>query len=287
MSSPLFPHGILCRYREFELELVERGASRHPDLLTGLCEEVFTVAARSRGWEGREALDTMRHTFKIGPLFQVDALALIRRERALVGLMGAVSDWQVDGRSIVHLCSLGLLPEAQNRGFLHGLLALLWILIGDDEHQVRSQREGRTYVSAITQSPYIIAFLNKVFDTYPSPERSGPDAAMTAVAHAAAERFAPGIRLDPDTFVLRNECQFRYHDVPWSLDKRVNRLCRERLRFEEGDVFAVVGRVDPVRLAPFVASAWSRYPDLLHVLADRATGARVRPDEILSPMSER
>jgi hypothetical protein len=274
VTAPSFPDSARCRYREFELELLEREASRHPERLARLRQEVLHIAARSRGWDTAEALEAMRHSFKIGPLFEVNALALIRREGTLVGLMGAVNNWHVDGRSIIHLCSLGLLPEAQNRGFMQALLALLWLVSARDEYLARSYREGHAFVSAITQSPYVIAFLSRVFDTYPSRERSVPEPEMVEVARAVARRFDRDVPLDPDTLVLRNECEFRYRNTPWSLNREVNDLCRRRLRIDQGDVFVVVGRAEPARLDSLVASVRRRYPELFQTLVAHSPSVR-------------
>src|SRR5687768_5957254 len=127
MLNQRFPNSRVIAFGEVEFEIIERGACQRTDLLEGLREDVLRVAAASRGWEEPAAIEFFRKTFKIEPLFSVQALVLMRKDGRLVGLAGAVNDWKTDAGSIVHLCSLGLLPEVQGRGFLPVMLGVLWL----------------------------------------------------------------------------------------------------------------------------------------------------------------
>src|SRR5688572_24735685 len=126
MAIQRFPGSAIVTVGEIEFELVERHASLQRQQLDGLKEEVLLVAARSRGWNEEDSLESFRRIFKIGPLYETNALALARRSGRLVGLAGAVNDWSVPQGSLVHLCSLGLLPDVQARGVVPTFMALLW-----------------------------------------------------------------------------------------------------------------------------------------------------------------
>src|SRR5205809_676888 len=112
MNRLLFPNSVGFSHRGFEIELVPEGCRRSFHLLEKMQEEVLYVATRSRGWD-EQKLQHMRTHFKLGPLFDANTLVLIRKSGVLFGLAGSVNDWHVEQGSLIHLCSLGLLPEAQ------------------------------------------------------------------------------------------------------------------------------------------------------------------------------
>jgi hypothetical protein len=264
--TSLSPDSILIPYRSFTLEIQSACASAYPQRLDAIREEVLSIAALSRGWERPEDLESFRHVFKLGPLFETNSLVLIRRDGRLVGLAGSVNNWSVEAGSIVHLCSVGLLPEAQGRGFIPSLMRLLWLLNFQDEDLRRNYRAGRVFVSAITQSPYLLAMLDHLFAIFPSPRRMQPDPVEVAVAHAVVDRFDPNLTLEDKTFVLRDECQFFYRKWPRSTNREWNAYCQHALRFSAGDVFVAVGRATPDRLEPFCRDVETRYPELAAVL---------------------
>jgi hypothetical protein len=266
MSHRLFPESALVSYREFDLELLQSGAFRHPDLLDSIRDEVFNVAARARGWNDPEGLATMRAHFKIGPLYEANALALIRRNACLVGLVGSVNNWHLADKSIVHLCSLGLLPSAQKRGFVPTLLGLLWLWSWQDEVLQRNYANRQVYISGITQSPFILGFLHRLFDVYPSPYRAAPDREMVEVAQNVVARFDADLILDPERFILRNECRFFYRRIPYSSDRQINEFCDRNLRYSQGDVFLIVGRVVPEAIETHIAWVNAQYPELFDAL---------------------
>lgn len=247
-----FPGSHLVTCRDFTIEIVEEGARRHRDCLDGLREEVLRIAALSRGWDDAQTLEFFRQHFKIGPLYEANALALVYQEDRLVGLAGTVNDWAIPEGSIVHLCSLGLLPQVQRRGFLPAFLTLLWLGTLRDPIISGDLQRGRLFTTAITQSPYIIGLMQRIAAVYPSPDRAVPRPEEQAVARAVLARFDPEIPFDDVGFILREECLFRYRKLPVSLDRRLTRFCTARLRIESGDVFMVVGTVRPEKLLPFV-----------------------------------
>jgi len=271
-----FPGSALVRFGELEFELIERDVHRHAGLLDRLKDEVLEIAAVSRGWDSPEDLALFRRSFKIGPLYEARALALVRRAGRLVGLAGSVNDWTVEEGSIVHLCSLGLLPDVQARGILPALMLLLWETNLRDPVIESNCRRHRAFISAITQSPYILWFLSRIADLYPSPDRTAADADEVAVARRVAARFDPHLALDEEGFILRGECEFRYRRPPYSLDRRLNRFCDRKLRSEEGDVFVAVGRVRPEKLEDFRRQVETACPDLLgHLRGAAAAGGNV------------
>ena len=247
-----FPGSHLVTWRDFTIEIVEEGARRHCDCIDGLREEALRIAALSRGWDDPQMLEFFRRHFKIDPLYQANALALVYQHDRLVGLAGTVNDWAIPEGSIVHLCSLGLLPQVQQRGFLPAFLTLLWLGTLRDPIISRDLQRGRLFTTAITQSPYIIALMQRIAEVYPSPDRAVPRREEQAVARAVLARFDPEIPFDDVGFILREECLFRYRKLPVSLDRRLTQFCTERLRIESGDVFMVVGTVRPEKLLPFV-----------------------------------
>jgi len=177
-----------------------------------------------------------------------------------------VNNWHIGAGAIVHLCSVGLLGEIQARGFIPCLMCVLWQLCLQDERLLLEYRRGRLYATAITQSPYLLAMLDRLFGIFPSPSRAVPDPDEVSVARAVVERFDEHLALEEDTFVLRRECQFFYREEPRSLDAAWNDYCRRVLRSSDGDVFVAVGRAVPERLEPFMRRVQQRYPDLTAAL---------------------
>lgn len=247
-----FPESHLIQWRDFTIEIVEQGARQHRDCLDGLRDEVLRIAALSRGWDDPQTLEFFRQHFKIGPLYEANALALVYRDDLLVGVAGTVNDWSIPEGSIVHLCSLGLLPQVQRRGFLPAFMSLLWLSTLRDPKVRADLQRGRLFTTAITQSPYIIRLVQRIAEIYPSPDRAVPHPEERAVARAVLARFDAEIPFDDVGFILREECLFRYRKLPASLDRRLTRYCAERLRIERGDVFLVVGTVRLERLLPFI-----------------------------------
>jgi hypothetical protein len=247
-----FPESHLVQWRDFTIEIVEQGVRQHPHCLHGLRDEVLRVAALSRGWDDSETLEFFRQHFKIGPLYEANALALVYRDDHLVGLAGTVNDWLTPEGSIVHLCSLGLLPQVQRRGFLPAFMSLLWLGTLRDRKIRADLERGRLFATAITQSPYVIGLMQRIAEVYPSPDRAIPRPEEQAVARAVLARFDAEIPFDDIGFILREECLFRYRKLPASPDRRLTQFCRERLRIQQGDVFLVVGSVRLERLLPFI-----------------------------------
>ena len=266
MSMSAFPGAAVCDYEDLAIELVPDGVSRRPDLLDELRDDVLQVAARSRGWEAEHDLSRFREVFKLGPLYAADGVALIRRDGQLVGLAGAVDDWEVGGCSVVHLCSLGLLRDVQNRGLLPALFRQLWLYSWRHPTVRRNYERGQVYISAITQSPFIVGLVARVSDLYPSPFRAAPDPRMVSIARAVVDRFDADVAFDEQSFVLRNECRFFYKKLPRTGDARINRYCDARLRYEEGDAFVLVGRCDARALERYMERVVARYPALCRSL---------------------
>ena len=253
MARRSFPDSRLVSLDGLDFELVWEGAAKHVDCLCALRDEVLQLAAEVRGWTDAESLSFFRRHFKIEPLYEANALLLIYQDDALVGLAGSVNDWNFGRSAIVHLCTLGLKPAVQMRGLLDLAGALLWLATLRQEHVRESLAEGRLFTTAITQSPYIMAYMRRFADIVPSPSRATPAADEIEAARHVVARFDAHIPLDEERLVLRNECRFRYRRLPLSRDRALNRFCLRELRYDEGDVFVVVGRVAPEKLERFVA----------------------------------
>lgn len=269
VAERVFPNSVVTNYGSFSIEIQASGAFRFRERLDGLREEVLQLAAVSRGWQEHNELERFQSVFKLGPLYQTNALALIRRNGVLKGIAGSVNNWNTSGGSIVHLCSVGLAREAQAQGFIPCLLRLLWQLSLRDQSLSANFRAGRVYVTAITQSTYLLSMLDRLFCIYPSPSRDVANPEESAIAHAVLERFDAHLVLEEPSFVIRNECDFFYRREPLSHSAMWNEYCHRVLRADEGDVFLAVGRALPERLVPFFSSLQQCYPELTTSL-DRA-----------------
>jgi hypothetical protein len=268
VAPPIFPNSKFVRYEEFDFELVPDSASEFGDSLEALRESVLVIAARSRGWDGPGELARFREVFKLEPLYAANALVLIWREGTLVGIVGITYDLPVEDGVILHVGSLGLLPEAQNRGFLPTLFSLLWEVVRHNDGMRQSIDAGRGYLTAITQSPFIMSFLGTVSDLYPLPGRAAPAPDYVQVAERVVERFDPHIPLDRETFILRNEAAFFYKQIPYSTDARINEFCDSKLRYAEGDTFVTVGRVRAKAINQFVKIIEGTHGELFRLLRD-------------------
>lgn len=265
-TAPLLPDSTVVAFGGFEFELAPEGVSRHPELLELLREDVLTIAAQSRGWYEPAHLDHFRRVFKLEPLFEADGLALVRRDGRLVGIAGMMHRLPAGDCSVLHLCSLGLLPQAQNRGFMATLFSVLWDVVLELPQVRDNYRNGRAYLTAITQSPYIMAFLARVSELYPAPGAAPPPLGVVEVARQVVARFDPQIPFDPDDFVLRGECDFFYRTIPYSLNRSINAFCDQRLRYSEGDTFVLVGRARQDAINRVIGAVERNHPDLFHAI---------------------
>jgi hypothetical protein len=252
---PLLPGSVVAAHDGFQVEMLTGGVNGHSALLERIRPDVLDIAARSRGWTSAEEIAEFSAVFKIEPLFRVDALALIWRDGRVVGLVGTTYHLGPDDSLVLHLGSLGLLPGVQNRGFLPVLFSLLLDLVGDLPGIAERYRRGRVYLTAVTQSPFIMKLLRRVSTLYPSPGLAAPDEHMVEVAADVMATFEPDVAFDPSSFVLRNEAEFGYRRMPNSTDSLLNELCASTLRYDQGDTFIVVGRVRQTDAERFVRSA--------------------------------
>lgn len=268
VTARALPGSALVSYGGFDFELAPEGAGGDPAPLLALREEVLQLAARSRGWTEPDQIAEFGRTFKLQGLYDADALALVWRDGRLVGTAGFVHRLPLEDGAIVHLCAVGFLREAQNRGFLPVLFALLWEVVGRLPRLAGPYRDGRLYLTAITQSPYLMAFLGHVSELTPTPARPAPDARERAVARVVHRHFDPEIPLEEDTLVLRGEAEFFYLKVPYGTDREVNAFCDARLRYAAGDTFLTVGRVRPETVDLLLGIVRGRAPELFETLRD-------------------
>lgn len=243
VAVPAFPNSTLIRYQDFDFELIPDSANEFSASLEEIRESVLIIAAHSRGWQEPEEIDRFRKVFKLEPLYAANGLVLIWRKRRLVGIVGATYDLPAEDSVILHVGSLGLLPEAQQHGFLPTLFSLLWELVQQNYVMRHYIGDGKAYLTAITQSPFIMSFLASVSDLYPLPGRGAPPEDYVPVAEQVVKRFDPHIPLDRETFILRDEAQFFYRRIPYCAEKRINEFCDSQLRYARGDTFVLVGRV--------------------------------------------
>ncbi|GLY30460.1 hypothetical protein [Kineosporia sp. NBRC 101731] len=275
MTGRLFPAGMCASHEDLEIELVAENVHQHTDLLESIRDQVVRLAALSRGWDSAEQLEHFHQVFKLESLFHADSLALLRQEGTLVGLAGVVRDRTPSGASILHVGSLALMPSVQRRGILPVLFGVLWDFLLETPEIHRNVRDGHAYLTAITQSPYIMSFLGAVCDMYPAPDSPAPDDEQREVARLVVERFDPEVEFDPDTFILREEAQFFYRETPYSSNRALNEYCDSRLRYSAGDTFALVGRMRAEPLDAFRDYCEKAYADLYATL--RATASLTAP----------
>jgi hypothetical protein len=266
MQPLLFPNSFPVSYQDFELEVVPEACRRFPHLLSQIQEEVLHIAATSREWDSPESLQHMRSHFKLGPLYDANGLVLIRKAGRLVGLAGTVNDWETGAGSIVHLCSVGLLPEAQRRGFLPVLLAFVHQLTLRNARFLHDYRNKRAFVTAITQSPYLYSLLHRLFELYPSPDRPCIPPQIKTIADAVVHRFDNHLELEETSLVMRNECRFFYKRTPYSFNRQLNAFCDRNLAYHNGDVFVLVGRIIPERISQYITSVAATYPEMFSQL---------------------
>jgi hypothetical protein len=263
-----FPDSKLTTIGDLELEVQTTDCARYRDALHDLAPEVRHVAARARGWTDPDDTHRFEASFKIDPLFQTSALALVRRAGALVGLAGCVRNWQFGDASLVHLCSLSFAPAVQRRGLLRMLMAMLWSLCWRDPAFRAKAIAGHGYATAITQNPYLMSYFDHLFELYPSPDRAAP-VEVVDIAQAVVDRFDPQVTLERDTLVLRGQATFFARHRPYGRDERMNAFCDRALRYDHGDVFVVVGRVVPARIEHVLARGHQDYPAAM-ALTERA-----------------
>jgi len=268
MTRRTFPDSHLVSWQGFELEIVENRPLHDDSRLDRLREEVLGIAALSRGWDDPETMRFFRDKFKIEPLYEANGLVLVYQRDVLVGLAGTVNNWPVKQGSIVHLCSLGLMPQVQRRGLLQAFMSLLWLASLRDPRVRHDFLRGALYATAITQSPYILGLIQRVADLFPSPDRAAPRADEREIAEQVLARFDPHTLFDTESFILRSECEFRYRRAPLSLDRRLTHFCNERLRYNEGDVFLAVGTVRQSKLSQFLEQQRRVNADLLDTLLE-------------------
>jgi len=75
----------------FDFELVPSGLRQHRTIIDRMRDEVLEIAARSRGWDDEASRETMRAHFKLGPLYEANAVGLLRLEGKLVGIAATVN----------------------------------------------------------------------------------------------------------------------------------------------------------------------------------------------------
>ena len=266
-----FPNSFAVSHRGFEVEVVVSGCRDNPTLLGSLEEEVLEIAARSRGWIDDQGIRQLRAHFKLGPLYDANSLVLIRRNGKLVGLAGTVNDWHLGGCSILHVCSLGLLPEVQLQGFLPVLMAMVFVHASEDSRYTDSLQRGGAFVTAITQSPYLYAMFHRICNLHPSPDVASIPKCIQDVAQGVVARFDPEHHLDREHLILRNECRFFYKKTPYSVNRKLNAFCDRNLSYRDGDVFVLVGALSEQAVTRYISRISALYPALFD---DIASGLR-------------
>ncbi|MTJ82370.1 MAG: hypothetical protein F8N37_15365 [Telmatospirillum sp.] len=226
------------RFHDCDLYLL-RNARQFPDDMRRLEPDLLRLATLARGW-GPDKLDHMRQVFKIDPFYNATAMALVFNGDNLVGTAGVDTDFDAgrNDRHIVHLCSVNMDRSLRNSG----LIAQLFVILADQV--LASLPPGdEVFFTSISQSPLVYSIMSKIAPLHPDG-RSRPPAPIVDVAGRVVAKYDPHLELEPDTLVLRRECDFFYRDVPYVSDTRINALFDSLLDIAAGDVFVNVGRTD-------------------------------------------
>lgn len=224
------------RFQGLELVVLERTAE-HREELARCHEDLLRLATLSRGW-GLEALPHMRKAFKIEPFYRATSLVLVFEAGRLCGTAGVDTGFSdaPPGSSMIHLCSVNLLAPLK-----HGGLAGVFMLLLRDELLAGLPPEQPIYFTSISQSPLVYRLLARLAHVYPNGEEL-PPGDVRHVARAVAAKYDPGMHLDEEGLILRNECAFFYKEVPYVADRRINTLFDAKLDMALGDVFVNVGK---------------------------------------------
>jgi len=95
---------------------------------------------------------------------------------------------------------------------------------------------------------------------------------MRAVSHRRRRQRERGASADESCvsqLIVRKECQFFYKQRPYSTNRRINDFCDSMLRYAEGDVFVVLGRVLNERIESLIEGGRRRYPEILALARTR------------------
>jgi hypothetical protein len=206
-----------------------------------LFEDAIRLVANARGWHTPEQIDEMRKTYKFNPFLVADLICVVRRgERDVCGLC-TFRFFDLDGEPIMHISNSSMSPELQGK---NAMTYIAFAGLAKARQRLEGKGPPRQWVTLITQNPVVYGIFSSRGKMYPPVDGSPiPDDAKK-VGSFIAKEFVPSVSFDPETFILRNECQFFYSDIPRWKDDRVNQWFDKNLRYYEGDTIVMVMKMD-------------------------------------------
>lgn len=207
-----------------------------------LFEPVIRLIAAARGWHDEEPIDKMRQSYKFTPFLNADMICIAHAEGQILGLC-TFRYFDLDGEPIMHLSNSTMSPVVQGK---NAMTYMAFAGLAKARSRLGERAPGHQWVTLITQNPVVYGIFSSRGDIYPPIDgRPIPDDAKK-VGSFIAKTFVPTVEFDPETFILRNECQFFYSEIPRWRDQRVNKWFDDNLRYYEGDTILMVVKMNIV-----------------------------------------
>ncbi|RKH56235.1 hypothetical protein [Corallococcus llansteffanensis] len=196
-------------------------------------EDAVRLVAAARGWETPQDVAQLAAHYKFAPLLKADLICVAREGLRVLGLC-TYRFLSGGGARLLHTSNSSMLPELQGKGIMtHIMYAAL-------SRFMRRFPEGPHYLTLITQSPVVYGAMHARGQLYPALDGSPAPGNIQEIGRFLAHEFNPGLTFDEERFVIRNECQFFYKQVPRYRDPKVNTFVDGLLRYREGDVMVLV-----------------------------------------------
>ena len=235
---------VVVPWEEFVTERVSLGDGIVLDILYEpkgrvtkemLFEDAIKLVANARGWTKESEIDEMRKTYKFNPFLVANMICIAHRGREVCGLV-TFRYFDVDGEPVMHVSNSSMTPELQGK---NAMTYMAFAGLAKARARLGDNAPPRQWVTLITQNPVVYGIFSSRGQMFPPVDGSPiPDDAKK-VGSFIANEFVPSVKFDPETFILRNECQFFYSEIPRWKDQRVNEWFDKNLRYYEGDTIVM------------------------------------------------
>lgn len=205
-----------------------------------LFEDAIRLVAIARGWTKEEEIAELRKTYKFNPFLAANMICIAHKGREVCGLV-TFRYFDLDGEPIMHVSNSSMTPELQGK---NAMTYMAFAGLAKARARLEGKGPPRQWVTLITQNPVVYGIFSSRGEMYPPMDGSPiPDDAKRVAAFIAKE-FVPTVELDPETNILRNECQFFYSQIPRWKDQRVNDWFDKNLRYYQGDTIIMVMKMN-------------------------------------------
>lgn len=205
-----------------------------------LFEDAIRLVATARGWTKESEIDEMRKTYKFNPFLVANMICIAHRQGQVCGLV-TFRYFDVDGEPVMHVSNSSMTPELQGK---NAMTYMAFAGLAKARARLGEGAPPRQWITLITQNPVVYGIFSSRGEMYPPIDGSPiPDDAKKVGAFIAKE-FVPTVHFDPETFILRNECQFFYSEIPRWKDDRVNQWFDRNLRYYEGDTIVMATKMN-------------------------------------------